>query len=452
MPMRPRVRGTVDRSITVLGLGVAAAYTVAATMSFLLPEPGRRGIWLPAHLALAGAASTAIAAALPFFTSALAATRPAQPSVRLLGIVGVAAGAAMVMATWLGSPGRATNALGGGLFLAGLLATAIATFAPLRGALGPRRPLIVGAYAAALANVAVGATIATALLAGSPVVAASWAHLKPAHAWLNLVGFVSLVIAATLLHLGPTVVGARIRPRMSGRIAVSGLAIGAPVVAVGFAGQLDLVVRLGAIVVISGAAGIAGHGVAVDRDPDRGRWTTDEGWHAFTRRSLLAGQAWLALGVAVAAARALRFGADPGGWSLTVLGGPILVGGIVQVLIGAMTHLLPAVGPGDARTHARQRRVLGQAATARWVVLNVGVAMLFGGVLAMDGAGSAGSTTGLGIAGVLVRLGTIVAGLAVLASVGLLIRALPPLAPSGSRSVGEIAKSGGSRPAPPTDR
>ena len=85
------------------------------------------------------------------------------------------------------------------------------------------------AYAAALADVAVGVAIATA--DGRRLGAASigaWAALKPAHAWLNVFGFLSIVVAATLVHLAPTVVGARIQPRRSATIALVGLAWRAP--------------------------------------------------------------------------------------------------------------------------------------------------------------------------------------------------------------------------------
>ena len=60
-----------------------------------------------------------------------------------------------------------------------------------------------------------------------------WAYLKPAHAWLNLVGFVSLVIATTLLHFFPTVIGARIRRSRVAYATVIGLALGASLVALG---------------------------------------------------------------------------------------------------------------------------------------------------------------------------------------------------------------------------
>ncbi len=45
----------------------------------------------------------------------------------------------------------------------------------------------------------------------------------------------TVVVAASLTHLAPTVAGARIRPRRSASIALACLMLGAPLVALGFA-------------------------------------------------------------------------------------------------------------------------------------------------------------------------------------------------------------------------
>ena len=76
---------------------------------------------------------------------------------------------------------------------------------------GASRGLVTQEYVLALGEVAVGASLATLFVAGWPPIVEDWARIKPAHAWFNLVGFVSLVIATTLLHFFPTVVGARTR-------------------------------------------------------------------------------------------------------------------------------------------------------------------------------------------------------------------------------------------------
>lgn len=381
---------------------IAAIYLALAAASLLLPPTIRLGTWLPAHLALAGAATTAIAALLPFFTAALAVAPPARPAIRIGGIVLVAIGALAAMIVYRHAAGQAfPAALAGGTFVAGLGLTALAALAPIRGGLGPRRPLVERAYGLALVNVAIGATIATLFVGGNLAVGSAWGALKPAHGWLNLIGFASLVILATLLHLAPTIAGARIRTRASGRLAVIGLALGAPGVAAGYITGLDLIARAGAVAALAGGLGAAAHGAAIHFDRGRGQWTTDAAWHRLTSGALFAGQVWFGIGLATAAARVLIFGADPAGWSLPIIVGPLVIGGIVQILLGAMTHLFPTIGPGDPLRHVVQRRLLGRGAMIRLVVINVGAALVtigFGPAASLTGALSGGTLVGLGLA------------------------------------------------------
>jgi nitrite reductase (NO-forming) len=176
--------------------------------------------------------------------------------------------------------------------------------------------------------------------------------------------------------------------------------------------------------VLAAATGVAAHGIRIHLDAERGRWTTDAGWHHLTAGALLAGQAWLGIGLAIAAARALTLGAGPAGWSLAVLIGPLIVGGVAQILVGAMTHLLPAIGPGDPFRHAAQRRILGAGAILRLTLLNAGaLAITVGsGPLAPAGPGSPGAAPGTpaGLPLVAIGLGLAAAGLgASLALLGL---------------------------------
>jgi nitrite reductase (NO-forming) len=269
---------------------------------------------------------------------------------------------------------------GGLAYLVGLALVAAAAFWPLRRALAPRLRVIGGAYAVALAQVAVGAALATALLAGFAPVADRWALLKPAHAWLNVFGFLSVVIATSLVHLAPTVAGSRIRPRTSALLAVVALATGPPIVALGFAFGSDIVTRLGAATELLGAVALVVHAIVVRRD--RGPWTTDPGWRRLTGWSLTAAPAWFVVAIALAAGRIVWLGADPAAWSIELLAAPLVLGWLIQVLIGSWTHLVPSIGPGDQATHARQRTILGHGAAPRLVLLNGGVALLTLGVLA----------------------------------------------------------------------
>jgi nitrite reductase (NO-forming) len=404
---RRAISRTDDRRITFGGLVAAAGLVAFAIASLALPESVRRGLWLPLHLAMAGAASTAIAAVLPFFTAALAVAPPAGRPTRILAIGGIALGALVVSGGV--AAGLPAVAVGGGLtYLGGLAAVAAGAFGPLRGALGPRRPLVTRAYGVALGCVAVGVVLSTAFLAGYGPVLERWALLKPAHAWLNVIGFLSVIVAATLVHLAPTVAGGRIQPRTSARVAVVGLAAGAPIVALGLGLALDAVVRGGAIVTAVGAVGLVAHGLVVRRD--RGRWTTDPGWHRLTAWSLTVAPGWLAITVGIAGIRFLWLGAEPAAWDLALIAPALALGWLAQVLVGSWSHLVPAIGPGDPMAHARQRAILGTAATARLVALNGGVALATVG-LAGDLPQATAAGLALAITAVVAALGTLAVAL-----------------------------------------
>ncbi len=367
-----------DRLVTATGLLLAAGLLFLAAVSAARAALGGT-VWVPLHVALAGGAGTAIAAVLPFFTTALGKVAPTSPVVRA-GAVGLVAGGSLLAGLGMSTGQSGVAAIGGATYLGGLLATAAAAFLPLRSAPGFRLRLVELAYLVAIGQVGVGVTLATAMLAGwSPVVGA-WGALKPAHAWLNVFGFVTLVIAASLTHLAPTVAGARIRPRRSASIALVSLMVGAPLVAVGFATGWDPVARTGALVELVGGTALAVHGAAVQRD--RGRWTSDPGWHRFAGLSLVTAPGWLLVTLAIGAGRVLWLGPAAEAWDVRLLVVPLVAGWIGQVLVGSWTQLVPAIGPGNQARHAAQRRWLGRAATSRWLLWNGGVALGTAGVLA----------------------------------------------------------------------
>ncbi len=385
---------TDDRRITYAGLIVSAALLCLAIASLGLPPPLRRGVWLPLHLALAGAAGTAVASVLPFFTTTLGVAPPARRAIRIAAISLVSVGS-LVIVTGVVADQSAIAVLGGLAYLGGLGALALAAFGTLGHSLGPRRRLVRVAYGAALAYVAIGAATATAMLAGITPIVERWGLLKPAHAWLNAFGFLSLVVAATLIHLAPTVAGTRIRARQSASVAISGLVAGAPVIAGGLALGSDVLVRVGAILELVGAVALLGHGIAVQHD--HGRWTTYPSWHRLSSMSLLIAPFWFLVATAIACGRLLWLGAVPAAWSLDDLAAPLAIGWVAQVLIGAWSHLMPNLGPGDGPTHNRVREILGRGATARLTGLNVGVALLLvGGRLGSDPAVGAGVLLALG--------------------------------------------------------
>jgi hypothetical protein len=376
-PYRPGPRRADDRRIAVAAVVVAATYLVLAALAALASAAGVGVVspWLPLHLALAGGASTAIAGVMPFFVAALAAGPPAPARVRGWAVALVAGGAALVSVRGIDPAAAWAPTAGGIVYLGGIGAVALAVRASGRAGLMVRRPVVTLGYMLALANVAIGALIGTLAVAGWVPVLERWAQLRPAHAWSNVVGFVSLVIVATLLHFLPTVLGGRIVPRRSAVVAVLGIAMGTPVVVVGLLFGWGPVAGGGAILALTGALAMAVEAVRVVRD-DRGRWTSDPGWHRMASWGLLAGVAWFVLGMSMAAGLLVAHGATGDAWSTALLGAPIAIGWVAQVLVASWTHLLPSIGPGGPVQHARQRVILGRVATVRLVSLNVGVMLL----------------------------------------------------------------------------
>jgi nitrite reductase (NO-forming) len=223
--------------------------------------------------------------------------------------------------------------------------------------------------------VSIGVSLALGLLHGFVPVVAQWPLLKPAHAWLNLVGFVGIVVAATYVHLMPTVLGARIVEGRLPRAAIGGLAAGVALVSGGFALGSDVVVRVGAVMALAGAAAVPVSVVAAIRQPGRGRWTTALGWHRFVSWSMVASAAWFMVGIVGASLLVLVHGASPAAWSLAMVGVPLVIGGVVQAIVAAATHLRPTGAAVDVATRARDR--LGRVARSRVIVYQIATAGLW---------------------------------------------------------------------------
>jgi nitrite reductase (NO-forming) len=365
-----------ERVVLQLGIGLAAGFIVLALVAGVLPL-GRLHGWVAIHLALAGATTVAIGTFMPHFGVTLAGTRAEPPLMRLAGVLSLATGMAAVA---LGRPlvGDTLAAAGGLLVLVGLGITAWNTYAPMRSGLSRRHPIVQLTYGVALADLVVGASLAILFLFAWAPVLAHWAALKPAHAWLNVFGFVSLTIAGTLIYLYPTMLGTRIRPHLTMVVAVSGLLVGPPIVAVGSATSVDVVAVSGGVLAFAGAIGLLGYGVEVRSR--RGRWANDLAWHRLTAGHALGGMTWFAVTVGTALVGLVRDGAAVPGWTIGAMAVPLIGGWALQELVGAWGHLLPAVGPGDMAAKARQRDVLSRFGTLRVAAWNAGVALLWAGL------------------------------------------------------------------------
>lgn len=418
-----------ERVVLQVGVALAVSFLLLSIVAGLAPLGGLHG-WVAIHLALAGATTVAIGTFMPHFGVTLAGTRPMSPQLRLAGVLLLAVG---MLGVALGRPfaGNRVAAGSGVLVLIGLGVTAWNTYAPMRSGLVRRHPIVQLTYGVALADLTVGASLAILFLLGLNPITSHWVALKPAHAWLNVFGFVSLTIAGTLIYLYPTMLGTRIRPHPSMVVAVLGLMIGPPIVALGAALELQVVAVAGGWVALAGAIGLLGYGIEIWRR--RGTFAFDLAWHALTARHAMAGMAWLVVAVATALIGLIRDGAAVPGWGLGLLSVPVIGGWALQVLVAGLSHLLPAVGPGSMAVKARQRSLLSRFGLARVVAWNLGLVVLWAGF-------------GLG-APLLIVVGVLVFAPAALAALVLLIGALlvgrspradqPVLNPGGLNSTKE---------------
>ena len=364
-----------ERHVLALGLGVSGMFVVVALVVALATVAGGGSSWAALHLALAGAATVAIGTFMPHFAVTLAGTRPAPAFQRLVAIGLLAAGGAAVV-VGVTAFGATLAVVGAAAQLVALAIVGWHTISPTRDPLARRHHVVAFAYVIALIELAAGVALGASAL-GVPAIVGAWAVLRPAHAWLTLFGAVSLTIFSTLVYLGPTVLGARIRASAPLFIGLAGMVVGPPLAALGFA-LVSLPVAV-AGVLVTAIGGIGQVGLVLEARSRRGRYTSEHDWRRVAVGHLLAGTGWFVVAV-VAAAVALLLGAPLRGWSLGVLAVPMVAGWMLQELTGSWTHLLPSVTPGDAPSHARQRRILAVASRARLAAWNVGVAALWLGL------------------------------------------------------------------------
>ena len=403
-PARP-ARMT-ERHVLALGLAMSGAFVLAAVTVGATAAITGQPAWAAIHLALAGAATTAIATFVPHFAITLAGTRPEPALQRLAAIVLIAAGAASAVLgmTLIGAPMAAGGAAA---MVAGLGITGWQAVAPLRNPLARRHPIVTASYLVAIAEMAAGISLGGFVALGYDPVVAAWATLRGAHAWITLLGAVSLTIFGTLVYLAPTILGARIRPSRWLVAGTIGMLAGPPVTSVGFMLGSASMATAGAALALVGAVGQVGY--VVDTVRRRGPYTSEHDWRRVAVWHLVAGTGWFALAVAAALVE-LAGGRPLAGWALGHLAVPLVAGWMLQELVGSWTHLAPSVTPGDAARHAAQRRQLAGASRLRPIAWNAGVALAWAGI--------ATGATPVAVAG------GAVLGLAVTTSVLQLLRAL----------------------------
>lgn len=346
--------------------GLVALWLVAAAVIVLTHRFVPAGDWLMVHLLLLGAVSTAILVWSQHFADTLL-RRPAPGGRTFHGVrlgghtvgAGLVVGG-MVTALW-------PLVLAGGI-LVGLVAVvhAVTLFLQSRGALPARFGPLVWYYIAAGFALVIGVGLGV-VMARVPLSDGLHDRLYPAHLAFNLLGWLGLTVVGTVILLWPTVLHTRVSDavdaiaRRTLWLMVGGLAV------MGGSVALDLrpLFALGILMYLVGVGFVLVEGVRQARRSAQGTfasWSIGAGvlWFAFCT---------IAFGVVVVEAPGWADAASGVGW----LVGPFAVGFAGQVLLGALSHLLPVVLGGGPEASRRTAYELDRAALYRVAVVNIGI-------------------------------------------------------------------------------
>ena len=357
-----RARWLPAANLVVLGWLGAAALTVAAVRPLAWP------VWVPVHMFLLGAVSSAILIWSEHFAVAVLHARQEDRWLATTRLATLNVGAALVVA------GRVAGwpaLLGAG---AVIVLIAVGWHAAMlwrlsKRGLGGVLAGVVHYYLAAAAALLVGGALGAAL--GTGRLPEPWhGRLLAAHLHLNVLGWVLLTVLGTLFMLWPVLLRTGMAPstrwalrwclRLTGgglAVAVAGLLVGSRVLA---------------------AAGLAAYvgGVVVAARPllaaTRGqRPRSGAGW------MVGASVCWLA-GAVTADALVVATTPDPGALveRLAAIGPVLMVGVIAQVLIGSLVHLLPVSAGGGPPAVRAAAAVMEQGWPLRLAALNAAVLLV----------------------------------------------------------------------------
>ena len=367
----------------------ARVWLTAAGLSLLLPASTRLGWWLPLHLALVGAVSVAISGAMQNFVAALTAAGPTPPSLMWAQFTLTNAGAALLAAGR--SAGVAPMAAAGGTaFLLGIALLGLIVVRARRRALHLRHRVPIAMYEAAVVCLLAGGGIGIALASGGIDDPATLVRLRSAHMTLNVLGWVSLTIAGTLITLLPTVLRVRM-PRWRGGLTSWLFVGGVALIATGLVVGSSPVAAAGGFAFAGAVAGLL--------TMVRLAVATNRTWPVpLSAKHLLLAVVWFASGT-VWLVVALLHGVEwfAGAIDVFVL---IFVGGwILQTLLGAWCYLLPMNRPGHPDERRAQLAAIEWGATIELAALNVGVALMGVAAGIGDAPGLAKAGTALALTG-----------------------------------------------------
>ena len=341
-----------------------AALVLVSLLHPFVPAPR----WLMIHLLLLGAVSHAILVWSTHFATALlhSAPRPGDRRAQSARLLLLNVGVVLVVGGVTGDAWPATVA--GAVAVGGaVLWHAVALLAQIRRALPARFAATVHYYVAAACLLPVGAVLGAALASGLP--AAGQEQVTLAHAAVNLLGWMGLTIVGTLVTLWPTMLRTRIAPgsERAARRALPVLVVAVVVTATGALAGVMTMTALGIVGYLGGLAIVAAPFVTAARGKAPSTYPT---W------SVLAGLVWLAgalvvLAAGVATAPSWEVAGQRFGWLA-----PFLAAGFgAQVLLGALSFLLPVSLGGGAGPVRATNATLDRGGALRVAVVNAGLLM-----------------------------------------------------------------------------
>jgi nitrite reductase (NO-forming) len=343
------------------------AYLVAAAGWIVARGPGSAPGWLLVHLLLLGAVTNAILT----WTGHFAATLLQQPQLsrrvmawRLIALnIAIPAVLVGVHQGW-----TAVAVVGAGMLAAVMTVHGFLLWRTVHAGRERRLAPTVQFYWVAAIALVLGVACGTAMEIGVP---AEWyPRVYAVHAHLNLLGWVTLTVLGTEFSLWPTALRTRMVDGLerAARRCLPGCATGLGLVVVGLMTASRPVTLTGLLLYLAAVVVFLDPFVrtALQRRP-----TTVSTW------MLAASTGWLLIALGADVVAVLRSG-DPS-WladQFAALVPWFLTGFVVQVLLGALSYLLPVVLGGGPTIGRRTAAALDRWGLIRVLGLNAGVMLL----------------------------------------------------------------------------
>ncbi|MCT1384818.1 multicopper oxidase domain-containing protein [Brachybacterium sp. p3-SID1565] len=391
-PGRPDPRSSGRRSWHRRASRPVSWWMIALVVVVLTHQWLPQARWLMVHMVTLGLISTSIMVWGQHFTEALLKTRlgeesrPRQVARSYLLTAGVAVTIAGMLPSW-----PWVVVVGALLVSAALVWYAISLGSQVRAALAPRFAFTVRAYIGAACLLPAGAVLG-AVMAFSP--GEPWqGRLLLAHQILNILGFVGITVTGTLLTLWPTVLRTKADPVATARSARGLVGMGVGVVGASIAAIIASV-SLGVAFVLVYAGSFAWVAITLVRAGIRSarqEHRIELPW--FPILSIGAGMVWFMLGLLRLTALWWRSADEQLASSLVAadvqtLTVPFVAGFLLQVLLGAMSYLLPVTMGGGPRAVRASLAMMSRFAVVRVVIVNLVIALF---VLADKGTAASGA-------------------------------------------------------------